>query len=81
MDMPCRTFSDVYRGQVIDVLVLCPPGVLDIVDFIIQVTVTLPNRKAASPTINVCGRGYESYDEAHHAGILIGQGMIDSISH
>ncbi|MEB0041322.1 MULTISPECIES: hypothetical protein [unclassified Pseudomonas] len=80
MDMPCRTFSDVYRGQVIDVLVVCPPGVLDTVDFIVQVTVTL-NHQAASPAINVCGRGYESYDEAHHAGILIGQGMIDSLTH
>lgn len=80
--MPYRTFSNVYRGQVIDVLVICPPGTLDLdsVDFIIHVTVTL-HEKAASPTINVCGRGYESYDEAHHAGMLIGQGMIDSLEH
>jgi len=77
--MPCRTFSNVYRGQVIDVLVVCPPGVLDIVDFIIQVTVTL-HKKPTSPTIKVSGRGYESFDEAHHAGILIGQEMIDSVT-
>lgn len=80
MDMAHRTFSNVYRGQVIDVLVLCPPGVLDIADFIVQVTVTR-HQMPASPTIKVCGRGYESFDEAHHAGIVIGQGMIDSLSH
>jgi hypothetical protein len=80
MDMPYRTFSNVYRGQVIHVLVLSPPGVKNIVDFIIKVTVTL-HKQASSPTINICDRGYESYDEAHHAGILIGQDMIDNLEH
>jgi len=80
MDMPYRTFSNLYRGQVIDVLVVCPPGMVEVVDFIIQVTVTM-HKKAASPAINICDRGYESYDEAHHAGVLIGQGMIDNLKH
>jgi hypothetical protein len=80
MDVPYRTFSDAYRGQTINVVVVCPPAVPQIDDFILQVSVTRQNKPAASP-INICGRGYESYDEAHHAGILIGQGMIDSLDH
>ncbi|MDB5996474.1 MAG: Uncharacterized protein JWP42_3610 [Pseudomonas sp.] len=80
MDVPYRTFSDTYRGQTIHVVVVCPPDVPDVTDFILQVSVTLHKKPSTSP-INVCGRGYESFDEAHHAGILIGQGMIDSLNH
>ncbi|MDB6141265.1 MAG: Uncharacterized protein JWP80_309 [Pseudomonas sp.] len=80
MDVPYRTFSDAYRGQTIHVVVVRPPAVPEVDDFILQVSVTLHEQPSTSP-INICGRGYESYDEARHAGILIGQDMIDSLKH
>ena len=77
MDMPHKTFSNVYRGQVIEVLVVCPLGVREVAEFIIHVTVTMACQ-APMPTV-ICRLGYESVDEARHAGVIVGQNLIDTL--
>jgi hypothetical protein len=77
MDMPHRTFSDVYRGQVIKVMVVCPMGVKEVADFIVHVTVTMPCQTLV-PTV-ICRLGYESLDEARNAGVVVGQNLIDTL--
>lgn len=77
MDLPHKTFSNVYRGQVIEVLVVCPLGVREVADLIIHVTVTMASQKPL-PTV-ICQRGFESVDEARHAGVVVGQNLIDTL--
>jgi hypothetical protein len=76
MDVPHRTFSDVYRGQVIEVLVVSPQ---EVEDFNIDVKVIMQCQTPV-PTLKICNLGYESLDEARHAGIAIGRRLIDTLT-
>ncbi|HEX8593144.1 MAG TPA: hypothetical protein VF682_07685 [Pseudomonas sp.] len=77
MDISHKTFSNVYRGQMIEVLVVYPKGVRDVAEFIIHVTVTMACQ-TPMPTV-ICKLGFESVDEARHAGVVVGQNLIDTL--
>lgn len=78
MNRPSRTFSDVYREQVIEVLVTGFPGAGEAVEFVVHLKVTMASQKAA-PIVKICNRGYQSVDEARHAGIAVGRDLVDTL--
>lgn len=78
MNRPSRTFSDVYREQVIEVLVTGFPGADEAVEFVVHLKVTMAPQKAA-PIVKICNRGYQSVDEARHAGIAVGRDLVDTL--
>lgn len=77
MNMPQRTFSDVYREQVIEVLVERSPGIKEVSEFVVHVRVTMPSQTPV-PIVRICNWGYQSIDEARHAGVAVGRDLINS---
>lgn len=78
MNMPHRTFSDVYREQVIEILVALSPGIKEVNEFVAHVKVTMPSRTPV-PIVRICNWGYQSVDEARHAGVAVGRELINSM--
>ncbi|WP_122664358.1 hypothetical protein [Pseudomonas viridiflava] len=78
MNMPHRTFSDVYREQVIEIQVKHAPGVKEVVEFVAHVKVTMPGRTPV-PIVRICNWGYQSIDEARHAGVAVGRDLVNSL--
>jgi hypothetical protein len=78
MNMPHRTFSDVYREQVIEVLVARSPGLKEVNEFVVHVKVTMPSQTPV-PIVRICNWGYQSIDEARHAGVAVGRDLINSM--
>ncbi len=78
MNRPSRTFSDVYRKQVIEVLVIVAPGASEADEFVIHVKVIMACQTPV-PIVKICNRGYRSQDEARHAGIAVGRDLINSL--
>ena len=78
MNRPSRTFSDVYREQVIEVLVTGFLNADEAVGFVVHLKVTMACQKAA-PIVKICNRGYQSVDEARHAGIAVGRNLVDTL--
>lgn len=73
-----RTFTDVYREQMIEVLVAFSPGPPKVDEFVIHVKVTLECQTAV-PIVKICNRGYQSIDEARHAGVAVGRDMVNTL--
>lgn len=71
-------FSDIYREQVIEILVMHAPGTEEVVEFVAHVKVTMPTRTAV-PIVRICNWGYQSIDEARHAGAAVGRDLINSL--
>ena len=78
MNMPPRTFSDVYREQVIEVLVSASPGANEVSEFVIHVKVTMACQTPV-PIFKICNRGYQSLDEARHAGVAVGRDLVNTL--
>jgi len=78
MNRPSRTFSDVYREQVIEVLVTGFPGADEAIEFVVHLKVTMACQMTA-PIVKICNRGYQSVDEARHAGIAVGRDLVDTL--
>lgn len=78
MNMPLRTFSDVYREQVIEILVARSPGIKEVIEFVVHVRVTMPSQTPV-PIVRICNWGYQSIDEARHAGVAVGRDLINSL--
>ncbi len=78
MNMPPRTFSDVYREQVIEVLVAASPGANEVSEFVIHVKVTMAGQTPV-PIVKICNRGYQSLDEARHAGVAVGRDLVNTL--
>jgi len=78
MNMPPRTFSDVYREQVIEVLVAASPGANEVSEFVIHVKVTMACQTPV-PIVKICNRGYQSLDEARHAGVAVGRDLVNTL--
>ena len=72
------TFLDVYRKQVIEILVMCSPGIKEVSEFLVHVRVTMPSQTTV-PIVRICNWGYQSVDEARHAGVAVGRDLINLI--
>jgi anthranilate/para-aminobenzoate synthase component II len=73
-----RTFTDVYREQMIEVLVAFSPGAQKGDQYVINVKVTL-ECKTPVPIVKICNRGYQSLDEARHAGVAVGRDLVNTL--
>lgn len=78
MNRPPRTFSDVYREQAIEVRVTRSPTITEVIEFVIRVKVIIPSQTPV-PIVRICNWGYQSVDEARHAGVAVGRDMINSM--
>lgn len=78
MNRSSRTFSDVYREQVIEVLVTGFLNADEAVEFVVHLKVTMACQKTA-PIVKICNRGYQSVDEARHAGIAVGRNLVNTL--
>lgn len=78
MNRPPRAFLDVYREQVIEIQVTRAPGIEEVVEFVARVKVTMPGWTPA-PIVRICNWGYQSVDEARHAGLAVGRDLVNSL--
>lgn len=76
MNRPQRTFSDFYREQVIEIQVTRAPGIEEMVEFVAHVKVTMPGHTSV-PIVRICNWGYQSVDEARHAGVAVGRDLVN----
>ncbi|OUM71432.1 hypothetical protein AUC60_23550 [Pseudomonas caspiana] len=78
MNRSQRTFSDIYREQVIEIQVIRAPGIGELVEFVAHVKVTMPGRTVV-PIVRICNWGYQSVDEARHAGAAVGRDLVNCL--